>query len=164
MGRVEGEFTLILHSFYLNLFLKKELTFLYIHMCVCVCVCVCVCIVFLKERASSHNSPALKGFKPTSSGLVPLPHFEADTCLGLPSFSSTRLDPLPRALALAATSSQDCLPGRLLPLRLRGGPCLLQSMASAHRAVVLSKPASPSGGGSSPSGQVLPLCSESLVP
>ena len=156
MGRVEGEFTLILQFLFKPFFFKKNSHF-YIYTCVCVCC-------FLKERASSHNSPALKGFKPTSSGLAPLPHFEADTCLGLPGFSSTRLDPLPRAWALAATSSQDCLPGQLLPLRLWGGPCPLQRMASAHRAVVVSKPASPSGGGSSPSGQVLPLCSESLVP
>ena len=120
------------------------------HVCVCVCVCVYVCVLwfFFKERASSRNSLALGGFKPSSSGLVPLPYCEADTHIGLPSFSSTWLAPLPRALALTATSSQDCLPGQLLPLRLW------------EARVQTSLPIRPS----TPSGQVLPLCSESLVP
>ena len=118
---------------------------------------------FLKREHPATIAGHWKIFKPTSSGLVPLPHYEADTHISLPSFSSTRPAPLLRALDPAATSSQDCLPGRLLPLRLRGDPCPLQSTASAHCSVVVSKPASPSGQ-PTPSGRVLPLCSESLVP
>ena len=110
---------------------------------------------FLKREHPATIAGHWKIFKPTSSGLVPLPHYEADTHISLPSFSSTRPAPLLRALDPAATSSQDCLPGQLLPLRLWGDPCPLQNTASAHCSVVVSKPASPSGhplpqGGSSP--------------
>ena len=121
MGRVEGEFTLILHSFYLNVFFKKELTFLY--MCV-------YCGFFLKRE-----HPAVIAW-----------HWEVLN-LHLPGWShcpTVRQTPTSASPASPAHGLLPC-PGPWPSLQLHPKTVYLASSFLSGFGRPVSKPASPSG-------------------